>query len=222
LVSAPLVLLAFRLQRDGIRWRGIALCLFTAMFVLAPAWNLRPMYCTTIGLLLLWGWLHDHCTGRRPLPWYTPLLLFAWRNLHPRVIMGEALLLGAIAWEWVNAGLRWNAPLSRPALLRLTVIGGLALIASFIGPDPIERLLYPFKPELAHPIMRIFTEMQPLYTFLARPPFAVALVYLVAVLVGLTVVLRFRSYRLWEVTLLGMLGLLANFAFRSLQDWLLV
>src|SRR5262245_52039527 len=222
LVSAPLVLLGLRLQRDAIRWRGIALCLFTAMFVLAPAWNLRPMYCTTIGLLLLWGWLHDHCTGRGPLPWYTPLLLLAWSNLHPGVIMGEALLLGAIGWEWINAGLRWNAPLGRPALLRLTLLGGLALIASFIGPDPIERLLYPFKPELADPIMRIFTEMQPLYTFFTRQPLITAVAYVLAALSLLAIVFRFRRYRLWGAAMLLGLSGLANVAIRSLQDWVVL
>jgi hypothetical protein len=44
----------------------------------------------------------------------------------------------------------------------------------------------------------------------------------VAALVGLTVVLRFRQYRLWEVGLLAGLGVLANAAFRSLQDWLFI
>ena len=37
-----------------------------------------------------------------------------------------------------------------------------------------------------------------------------------------TVVRRFAHYRLWEVALLAGTAVLGNFAFRSLQDWLLV
>ena len=222
LVAAPLVILALRLKREGVRWHGIALSIFIAIFVLAPAWNLRPMYVTTIGLLLLTGWLHDHCIGRRPLPWFLPVLMVLWSNLHPGVIVGQGLLVSAMGWEWINQTIKLNGPLERSGLRRLTLIGLIGLAATWIGPDPVERFLYPFKPELAHPIMRIFTEMQPLYTFLTKPPFAIGLSYVVAGLVALTVVLRFRHYRLWEVTLLAGLFGLANLAFRSLQDCLLV
>ncbi len=222
LISMPLILVGLRLRREGVRWHGIALALVLAVFVLAPAWNLRPMYCTTISLLLTWGALHEHCTGRRPLPWWLPLVTLLWGNLHPGVIVGQALLVGAISWEWLNHWLKWNSPLARAALQRLTSLGGLALLATLLSPDPIERLLYPFKPELAHPIFRIFVEMQPLYTFIARPPFAFALVYVLAGLVALSIALRFRAYRLWEVALLAGLALLANMAVRSLQDWLVI
>jgi hypothetical protein len=222
LVAAPLVLLGLRLKREGVRWHGIMLALFTAIFVVAPAWNLRPLYCTTIGLLLVSGWLHDHCAGRRPLSWWLPPLMLLWSNLHPGVITGQGLLCGAIAWEWLNRWIRLNQPLDQTALRRLTLVGGLGLFASLIGPDPVERFLYPFKPELAHPIMRIFTEMQPTITFLTRPPFAVGLAYVVALLVVLTVIFRFRRYRAWELMLLVGVAGLGNVAFRSLQDWLLV
>ncbi len=222
LVAVPLLLVAHRLRREGVRWHGIGLSLVFAILLLAPAWNLRPMYFTTIGLLLVSGWLHDHCTGRKPLPfWLVPVMLL-WSNLHPGVIIGQALLLGAIAWEWLNCRLRWNPPLDGPALKRLTWIGGAGFLVSFIGPDPIERLLYPFKPELAHPIMRIFVEMQPLYVFVSKPPFTIGLVFGPAALVLLTVVLRFRHYRLWELALLAGLAGLANLAVRSLQDWVLL
>ena len=64
--------------------------------------------------------------------------------------------------------------------------------------------------------------MEPLYTFLSKSVVTTVVPYVVALLVALTLVVRFRTYRLWEVgTLLG-LGTLANIAFRSLQDWLLV
>ena len=69
---------------------------------------------------------------------------------------------------------------------------------------------------------RIVAEMQPLHSFLFRSPFVAAPVYLLAAVVGLTLVLRFRQYRLWEFALLGGLAMLANFAVRSLQDWVLI
>jgi hypothetical protein len=222
LVAAPLLLVGLRLRREGVAWHGIVLALGVAVIVLAPAWNLRPLCCTTIGLLLVSGWLHDHCTGRRPLPWLLPVVMLLWANLHPGVITGQGLLAGAIGWEWLNRWLRLNPPLDRGACRRLTVIGGLGLAATFLSPDPLERLLYPFRSEVSHPVQRIFTEMQPLHAFLLTPPYTVALAYAVAFLVGLTVVLRFRQYRLWEVALLLGLAVLANVAFRSLQDWLLV
>ena len=79
--------------------------------------------------------------------------MLLWANLHPGVIAGQGLLLGAVAWEWLNQRLKWNRPLDRAALHRLTVCGLLGVAATFLSPDPIDRLLYAFKPELAHPIM---------------------------------------------------------------------
>ncbi len=142
-VFVPLLLVGLRLRRAGVAWRGIALALFVAVMVLAPSWNLRPLYCTTIGLLLVSGALHDHCTGRRPLSLWLPVVMLLWANLHPGVIVGQALLVGAITWEWLNRRLHLNAPLDAAACRRLTWLGGLGLAATFVSPDPIERLLYP-------------------------------------------------------------------------------
>jgi hypothetical protein len=222
LVLTPLLLVAWRLRRGGVRWRGVGLALAAAVFVLTPVWNLRPLYCTTIGLLLVSGWLHDHCTARKPLPWALPLVMLLWANLHPGVVLGQALLFGAVSWELLNHRLRFNTPLDGPALYRLTLIGSAGLAATLVSPDPLERMLYPFRPELAHPIMRLFAEMQPLYTFFAFKPVAISLVYVTAGLVLLTVMWRFRSYRLWEVALLAGLTVLGNLAIRSLQDWFLI
>src|SRR5205085_2445293 len=108
----PLLLVGLRLRREGVRWHGIAVTLIAAVAVLYPFWNLRPLCCTTIGLLLVSGWLRDHCDSRRPLTWWLPVVMLLWGNLHPGVITGQALLLGAIAWEWLNRRLRWNEPLS--------------------------------------------------------------------------------------------------------------
>jgi len=222
LVITPLVLVAWRLRVARVRWRGVGLALAAAVFVLTPVWNLRPLYCTTIGLLLVCGWVHDHSTGRRPLTWWLPVVMLLWANLHPGVLLGQALLCGAIAWEWLNRRIQLNPPLDGRALYRLTLIGSGGVVATLVSPDPVERLLYPFRPELAHPIMRVFAEMQPLYHFFAFKPVAISLVYIVAALVMVTIVRRFRSYRLWEVAFLAGLATLGNLAIRSLQDWFLV
>lgn len=222
LIVTPLLLVAWQLHREKVRWHGIALCIGLAIVILAPAWNLRPLYCTTIGLIVITAALHNHCKQAKPLSWGLVAAMLLWANLHPGVILGQALILGAISWEWLNRWLCWNQPLEAYWLRRLSVIGGVALAATLISPDPLDRLAYPFQPELAHPIMRIFTEMQPLYSLLAKPPFVLSLVYLVAALVGLTVILRFRQYRMWELALLLGLAFLANVAFRSTMDWLLI
>src|SRR5207253_2274870 len=70
LVATPLYLVSRHLRHEGVRWHGIALSLMAAVFVLSSAWNLRPLYCTTIGLLLVATMLHDHCTGKQSLPWW--------------------------------------------------------------------------------------------------------------------------------------------------------
>jgi hypothetical protein len=222
LVASTLLLLVWRLRVAGLRWYGIAVAVTVAIVTLAPAWNLRPLFCTTIGLLAVSGWLHDHCTGRKQLTWWLVPLMLVWANCHPAVITGQALLVGAIVWEWVNRWLKINVPLTTAALKRLTLIAGLALAVSFIGPDPLGRLRYPFKPELQHSIQRVFAEMQPLYATLAHPPYTSGLIFVVAALVGLSIILRFRHYRGWEIMLLAGLGLLANTAVRATQDWLLV
>lgn len=222
MVASTLGLVAWRLHAARVRWHGIAFCLVLAIAVLAPAWNLRPLYCTTLGLLLVSGFLHDHCSGRKRLGWLLPLTMLVWANCHPAVIMGQALLASAIGWEWLNQWLKINRPLDRPALLRLTWLGGLGLAATLISPDPLARLLYPFSPTLAHPIQRVFVEMQPLYKTIARAPYTSGLIYLVAAVVALSVALRFRHYRAWEITLMAALALLANTAARAAQDWLLV
>jgi hypothetical protein len=222
LIGATLLLLAWRLRRQGVRGHGIVLTVLVAVVYLASGWNLRPMYVTSLGLLLVSGWLHDHCTGRRPLSWWLPVIMLLWANLHPGVITGQGLLAGAIAWEWLNRWLRLNTPLSAGACWRLTRIAGLGLAATFIAPNPIERLLAPFQPELRHPIQRVIIEMRPLWETVTAPPYEGLPVYALAALIGLTVVLRFRHYRLWEVGLLAGLGLLANLAIRSTQDWVLL
>jgi hypothetical protein len=222
LVTAPLLIVGLHLRRRAVPPVGIALALLAAVLILSPAWNIRAMSCTTIGLLLAATWLHDHCAGRRPVDGRLPVLMLLWANLHPGVIAGQGLLLGALGWEWLNRRLRLNRPLEPGAFRRLLLLGGLGLLATFVAPDPLSRLLYPFRAELRHPIMRIFAEMQPLASFLFQAPVVVLGTYLIAALVAVSVILRFRAYRLWEIALLLTLGLLANLAVRGLADWLLV
>lgn len=222
LIATPLLLVVWRLRSEAVSWPGILLACFLAVLVLVPGWNLRALSCSTIGLLVVSGCLHAHCTGRRPLPWWLPVVMLIWGNAHPGVIMGQGLLIGAITWEWVNQWLRINPALTKLGLRRLTLIGGLGLAATLICPDPVERWVYPFRPEVSHPIMVIFAELQPLYWFVLRPPFAAAWAYLLALSVVLTIVLRFRHYRLWEIALLAGLAVLANRWYRSLQDWFLL
>jgi hypothetical protein len=217
-VGGPLLLVGLRLHREGVRWRGVALTLLVLVLVESRAWNLRPLYLSTMGLLLVSGWLHDHCTGRRPLPLWLPLLMLAWANLHPGVIMGQCLLLGAIGWEWLNQRLRLNAPLDRANLWRLTWIGGLGVAATFLSPDPLGRLLYPFSPVSHHPILQSIPEMRPLSAFLFEPPYTICLVYIVAALTVWTIFRRFRQYRLWEIALLAALAWLGTRAFRGVLD----
>lgn len=222
LVGTTLLLVGLRLRFEGVRWHGIALALILAVVVLASNWNLRPYYFTTIGLLLVSWWLHDHCTGRRPLTWWLPVVLLVWGNVHPGVITGQALLLGAIGWEWLNHWLKLNPPLDLRGCRRLTLIGGLGIAATFIHPAPVARLLAPFAPQVRHPIMRLFDEMQPLHQAALKPPYVEALVYVLFAVVLLTVVLRFRQYRLWEIMLLTGVAGLACTAVRSVQDAVLV
>jgi hypothetical protein len=222
LIGATLFLLAWRLRKQGVRGHGVALTLLVAVVFLAGSWNLRPMYVTSIGLLLVSGWLHDHCTGRRQLSWWLPVVMLLWANLHPGVITGQGLLAGAIIWEWLNRRVCLNTPRGAAACRRLTLIGGLGLAATFVAPNPVERLLIPFRAEVRHPIQRVIIEMKPLWEAVAAPPYEGLPVYALAALIGMTVVLRFRRYRLWEVGLLAGLGLLANLAIRSTQDWVLL
>ncbi len=222
LVITPLLLVARQLRREAVPWHGIALSIIAAVFVLSSAWNLRPLYCSSIGIILLATMLHNHCVGRTRLSWGLPLVMLLWANLHPGVIMGQGLLLGAIGWEWINVRLGWNKPLDAASLKRLTIVGGLALAATFLSPDPVERLLYPFRPELAHPIMRVFVEMQPLAVLLEKAPLQIGLIYALVGLVAVTMVWRGRQYRAWEVALIAGLAFLANVAFRSALDWFLV
>ena len=42
-IATPLILLGWRLKREGVRWHGIALSLMLAVWILSGAWNLRAL-----------------------------------------------------------------------------------------------------------------------------------------------------------------------------------
>ena len=220
MVFTPLFLLAFRLRQRNVPLHHIMTSIVVAVLVLIPCWNLRPYYLTTLGLFVTTWMLQDHCLGRRPLPWYFPLLMFAWANLHPGVITGQGLIVGAIGWEWLNRRLSWNMPLAKSSCWRLTIIGGLGLAATLVSPHPFERLILPFSANVTHPIQKLFIEMQSPWRHLADPAhLSLWLLYFITAAVAVSVYLRWRSFRLWEIALLlGVVGL-GNLALRSLQDW---
>src|SRR5439155_25557544 len=132
--------------RSGVRHHGVSRPRIAAVLRTSAASNPRPLYCTTIGLLLVSGWLHEHCPGRRPLSPRLPVVMLASTNLHPGVITGQGLLAGAIAWEWVNRWVRLNKPLDVAACRRLTLLGRLGLPATFVRPAPLRPLRYAFRP----------------------------------------------------------------------------
>jgi hypothetical protein len=218
----PLLIVGHQLRQRGVGWAGILFSQIIAVVVLAPNWNLRPLCCTTIGLLLVSGWLHDHCIGRQQLNWRLPAVMCLWANCHPGVIAGQALLIGAIVWESFNVWIRLHRPLDRASLNRLTFFGGLGLLATFVSSAPIERLLYPFRTRLDDPIWHVFTEMQPAFQFITKAPYTIGLAYILFAMVVVALVLRIRQCRLWELALIAGAGGLANMAVRGLTDWLLL
>src|SRR3954447_24556923 len=76
LVILPLFLLGWRLRQLSVPWHQVYAAVGVAVIVLIPCWNLRPYYFTTLGLFATTWMLQDHCSGRRPLSWFFPLLLF--------------------------------------------------------------------------------------------------------------------------------------------------
>jgi len=219
LFAAPLAVLAWQLRSRCVRRHVVALTLLACALVCFYFERLRPMVCSTVGLQLVAGWLHDHCHGRRRLDWRLPLTMLLWGNLHPAVIMGQALLLGAIAWEWLSY-LRWRDNLS--SARGLTLWAGLALLASLVAPDPVGRFFYPFAPELRHPAQRLFQEIRPPWSYLGAKPYVLDFALLLGVLFAIVLIKRRREFRGWEwCLLLGVFGLFAT-ATRGTIDWLMI
>ncbi len=223
LIGLPVAAVAWRMRIEGIPAASTPTALI-ALVVTLPMWSPRPLWVSNLGLLLAAGWLRDTCAGRRTgaVDWRLPLLYLVWANCHPGVIAGQALLVGAVAWEWLNRAVRFNPPLPAGALRRLTVTGLLALAASLVGPDPLGRLLYPFNPDLRHPIMRHFGELLPLYTFFDTYPASLGVLACLIAVVTVAAVSRPRAVRGWEWALLGCTLLLAVIAFRGVTDCVLI
>jgi hypothetical protein len=223
LIGAPIAAVAWRMRREGIPAAATPAAL-VALGVTLPMWSPRPLWVSNLALLLAAGWLRDTCACRRTgaLDWRLPLLYLVWANSHPGVIAGQALLAGAVAWEWLNRALRFNPPLPSGALRRLTATGLLALAASLAGPDPVGRLLYPFRPELRHPIMKHFGELLPAHEFFGTYPLPLGLLAALVAGVAAAALSRPRAVRGWEWALLGCTLLLALVAFRGLTDCVLI
>ncbi len=219
LFAAPLIVLAWQLKARGVASHGIVLTVLACGLIFISFERLRPMVFSTLGLQLVSGWLSDHVRNRKPLDLRLPWVMFLWGNLHPAVIMGQALLLGAIAFE----GLSCLCGRADPQMVRrLTWWGGLGFTASLVAPDPMGRFLYPFASELRHPAQQLFREIRPPWSYLGQPPFVIEFALLLGV--ALTIVLwqNRRDFRLWEgALLLGTAGLAAT-ATRGVIDWIVI
>ena len=223
LYAAPVAILAWQLRARGVRDHAITIVVLFSLFVLIFFERLRPLVCTTIGLQLVAGWLQDHVHGRRRLDWKLPATMLLWGNLHPAVIMGQALILGALAWHVLEIAFRPAADrLDRSRFVSLIIWGGLGLAASFATPAPIDRLLYPFSSELRHPAQRMFEEIKSPFRHLGHPPYVVEMLLLLAIVFALILWLRRRELFAWEWALfLGVTGLFLV-AIRSAGDFLII
>jgi hypothetical protein len=223
LVAATVAAAAWRMRAEGLPGASTPAALVALVGTL-PMWSPRPLWVSNLALLLAAGWLRDTCAGRRTavIDGRLPLLYLLWANCHPGVIAGQALLAGAVAWEWLNRAVRFNPPLPPGALRRLTATGLLALATSLVGPDPVGRLLYPFSPEVRHPIMQHFGELLPLHQFLGTYPLSLGVLAALVAAVAVAALSRPRAVRGWEWALLGCTLLLALVAFRGLVDCVLI
>jgi hypothetical protein len=223
LIGAPLAAVAWRMRVEGLPALATPAAL-VALVVTLPMWHPRPLWVSNLALLLAAGWLRDTCAGRdtRPLDWRLPALYLLWANTHPGVIAGQALLAGAVAWEWLNRAAGFNPPLPPGALRRLSATGLLALAASLAGPDPVGRLLYPFSPVLRHPIISHFGEVRPVHHFLHSYPLELGVLGALVAVVAAAALSRPRAVRGWEWALLVCTLLLLVLAFRSIADCVLI
>jgi hypothetical protein len=222
LVGTPLMLLARHLARAGAPRSACVLSVLAAMVLLAPFWNLRPLFVTTTGLLFVAGWLDDCVQGRPTRAWTLPLGMLLWSNMHPGVLAGMALLAGAMVWEWANLTLRWNRPMRNERLWRLTWVGSLGLAAAMACPDPFGRIRYALDPNLRHPVMRYFTEMQPMHEAVWNHPWPLVAIYVLAALLIVALLRAGRAVRGWQWGLALGVTLLAHVAVRAVPDFLLV
>jgi hypothetical protein len=222
LYAAPIALLAWQLRGRNVPRFAIALIVVFSLFALSYFERLRPLVCSTIGLQLVAGWLHDHCHGKRPLDWKLPLTMLLWANLHPAVIMGQGLVFGAIVWHLAALGVRKPVSGECQRAVALLRWGGLSLLATLASPAPIDRLLYPFSPELRHSAQQMFEEIKSPLRHLGHPPFVVELLLLLVVAYGLVLLLRRRELFGWEWALFAGVSGLFLMAIRSAGDFLMI
>ncbi len=220
---APVAILAWQLHTRGTPRHAIAVVVAIAFFVFLFFERLRPLVGSTIGLQLVAGWLQDHVHGRRRLDWKLPLTMLLWGNLHPAVIMGQALILGVVASHVVLQRFRSGKyENDRKMVVGLLAWGGLALLASFVTPAPIDRLLYPFSAELRHPAQRMFEEIKSPFQHLGKSPFVVEMLLGLAIFYSVVLWFRRRELFAWEWALFAGVSGLFLVAIRSAGDFLMV
>lgn len=214
LYAVPIAILAWQLRGRGVARHAIALTAGFSLFALFYFERLRPLVCSTICLQLVTSWLHDQCSDQRPLGWKLPLTMLLWANLHPAVIMGQALILGAMVWH-LTVG-------NRKVATSLALWGGLGLLATLASPAPLDRLLYPFSPELRHPAQQMFEEIKSPLRHLGYPPFVVEMLLLLGAAYFLILLLRRRELFAWEWALFAGVSGLFLMAIRSAGDFLMI
>lgn len=223
LYAAPVAILGWQLHARGVRPHAIAVVVVFCLFVLLFFERLRPLICTTIGLQLVAGWLQDHVHGRRPLDWKLPLTMLLWGNLHPAIIIGQALVLGTICWHIAETAIRPAARRIDPSRLRTLILwGGIGLLTSLLTPAPVDRLLYPFSSELRHPAQRMFEEIKSPFRHLGHPPYVVEMLFALAIFFAVILWLRRRELFAWEWALFAGVAGLFLIAIRSAGDFLMI
>jgi hypothetical protein len=221
LVLGPLVVLAIDLRRNGVKNYGVNVWLLYLVCILSPFWHLRPHFLSSTGLLLLYAGLRDYCAKTDSRLFHcSPVLLFLWANCHPGVIMGQAMILGAIVCEWMQSWFRARNCLDYKSCRNLTTIGTLAICASFVTPMAFEQLLFPFSCNVWHPAQRLFDEMRPAHSILGESP-PLWSIFLVASISCLTVFYQLKFVRPWKILYLISLTILGFSAVRYLTDWAL-
>ncbi|MCW3798286.1 hypothetical protein OMW55_10780 [Sphingomonas sp. BN140010] len=134
------------------RWAGAGL--FAAACTAVPMVHARPHM---LGWLLFAGWLILllHARERRGLPpWWAPLLMAIWANLHASYILGLGIA-GLFTLEALIDHRREPA-----TALRWAAWGLLALAATTLTPLGLQGFLYPFQVKDMK-VLAIITEWRP-------------------------------------------------------------
>jgi len=134
------------------RWGGVGL--FAVGCTAVPMVHARPHM---LGWLLFAGWLILllHARERRtPPPWWAPLIMVAWANLHASYILGLGIA-GLFTLEALIDHRRQPA-----TALRWAAWGLLAVAATAVTANGLQGFLYPFQVKDMK-VLTIITEWRP-------------------------------------------------------------